>query len=59
MITELLIFLKLLNKKHISNIQYLKYYIGKDTEKSFPTFSSMMHAPFLFVVSLYRIVFHI
>lgn len=25
MITELLIFLKLLNKKQISNIQYLKY----------------------------------
>lgn len=58
MITELLIFLKL-NKKQISNIQYLKYYIGKNTEKSFPTFSRMIHEPFLFVVSLSRIIFHI
>ena len=32
MISELLIFLKLLSKQ-ISNIQYLKYYIGKNTEK--------------------------
>lgn len=38
MITKLLVFLKLLNKKQIYNTKYIKYYVGKIWRKAFPHF---------------------